>query len=336
MNQSTTNKKIGTKVLETSKRISRHENIVLGYVLIALIGIFGAISKGLTLGYENAINILLQSSIRGIVAVGQAFVILTAGIDLSVAGVGLLCSTIGASLMTSNPELSIVAHPYSIYSAIPIMVLMGTGLGAANGLAVSRLGLPALIVTLAIWRITEGASFAVAEGDAIGDLPQTFSLWGGEVSVGVIPIPVIIFVVVCVVAYIVLQYTRFGRAIYAVGGSPTSSWLSGINVKMIQFSVYTISGFLAGLGSVIYTARFMSASMWTMVRYELETIAAVVIGGVSLMGGRGNIIGVALGVFIIGVIYNGMFVLGEGRAEINILTGAIMFIAVAIDVIRRR
>ena len=159
MTETSNGKTVGIKVIETAKRISRHENIVLGYALVALIGGFGIASKGLILSYENTINVLLQSSVRGIVAVGQAFVILTGGIDLSVAGIGLLCSTIGAALMTGMPEYSIVSHPYSIYLAIPIMILIGTALGGANGLAVSRLGLPPLIVTLAIWRITEGAAF---------------------------------------------------------------------------------------------------------------------------------------------------------------------------------
>ena len=325
-----------TRFRSVGRSISKHENIVLALVMLALVAGFGAATRGSTLLRENVINVLLQSSVRGIASIGQAFVILTAGIDVSVAGVGLLCSIVGAGLMTANAGQAIVSQPIAIYGAIPIMLLLASALGAFNGMSVSRLGMPPLIVTLAVWQITLGLGFWISGGNAISGLPDNLGLLGGTIGIsGIIPVPVVVFIVVSAVAYCVLQYTRFGRSIYAVGGNPSSAWLSGINVKNVLLSAYIISGFLTGLASVIFTARVMAASMQTLLRLEMETIAAVTIGGISLAGGRGNIIGVVLGVLVVGILNNGMFVMGRGLAERTILTGVVMLCAVGIDYIRR-
>jgi len=325
-----------TRIRSVGRYLSRHENTILAFVIVALVAGFGVASKGSTLLRENVINILLQSSVRGIASIGQAFVILTAGIDVSVAGVGLLCSIVGAGLMTANAEQAIIGQPITIYGAIPIVLLLAAALGAVNGMSVSRLGMPPLIVTLAVWQITYGLGFWISEGNAIDGLPDNLGILGGTIGTsGVIPVPVVLFIVVSAGAYCILQYTQFGRHIYAVGGNPSSAWLSGINVRNVLLSAYVISGFLTGLASVVFTARVMAASMQTLLRLEMDTIAAVTIGGVSLAGGRGNIIGVVLGVLVVGILNNGMFVLGRGLAERTILTGVVMLCAVGIDYMRR-
>jgi len=142
--------------------------------------------------------------------------------------------------------------------------------------------------------------------------------------------------VVAIVAYFVLAHTPFGRQVYAAGGNPLSAWLSGIRVREIQFAVFVIAGFLAGIGGIVHTARVMSASMRSLGGLELDSIAAVCVGGVSLMGGRGTLIGVVIGALIIGVINNGMSLLGAGPAMQGIVKGVIIIAAVAIDYIRRR
>jgi ribose/xylose/arabinose/galactoside ABC-type transport system permease subunit len=195
--------------------------------------------------------------------------------------------------------------------------------------------MPALIVTLAMWEITKGVAFQVSGGYSITQMPEAL-VWFGSGTIAGVPVPVIAFIAVAVIAYFILSHTPFGRSVYAVGGNPVSAWLSGINVKRIIFSVYVIAGFLAGMAGVIMTARVMSASMRTLQGLELNTIAAVCIGGVSLMGGIGSIIGVVIGILIIGVINNGMSVLGAGPAVQGIVKGVIIFTAVAIDYVRHR
>jgi putative xylitol transport system permease protein len=325
----------GAAARDIARRLFRHENGILIIVLIALIGGMGFVTKGLTLARVNMMNVLLQCAVNGVAAIGQAFVILTAGIDLSVGGIGLMASILGATMMTEAPHLNIVGHPVAVSTAIPIMLVAATGWGAVNGSAVSRIGMPALIVTLAMWEITEGVGFRISSGYSITQMPEALVWWGSGTIAGV-PVPVIAFIVVAVIAYFVLAHTSYGRCVYAVGGNPVSAWLSGINAKNIIFSVYVISGFLAGLAGVIMTSRVMSASMRSVQGLELNSIAGVCIGGVSLMGGIGSIIGVVIGILIIGVVNNGMSVLGADPAVQGIVKGVIIFTAVAIDYLRRR
>jgi len=324
-----------SRAQEIAKRIFRHENAILGFVLAGIIGMMGGITGGKSLSTTNMMNILLQSSMRGVSSMGQAFVIFTAGIDLSVEGVVLMSAILGATLMTKAPDLSIVSHPWPFFVGVPIMLLMGTAWGVVNGSLVSRIGIPPLIATLGIWQITNGLGFYLCKGYTISQQPDALFFLGAGRIAGV-PVPVIIFIVVAVISYLVLNHTTYGRAIYAVGGNPTSAWLSGINVKNILFSVYAVSGFLTSLAGVIGTARNMAVSMLTLQGLLLDTIASVCIGGVSLAGGKGNVIGAVIGVMIIGVINNGMSILGAGPEVMGLSKGTIIITAVVIDYWRRR
>ena len=327
-------KSLADTARDIAKRVFRHENFALMAVLIGLIFGMGALTRGGTLTAVNARNVLLQSSIRGIAAIGQAFVILTAGIDISVGGNAMFCSCLGAALTSSGP-LNIIGYPLPLGLGILIVILAGLGWGTVNGTLVSRVGIPALISTLGLWLITTGAAFEVTEGRTIGGLPEALAWWG-QGAVGGVPVPVIIFIAVAIVAYFVLNYTTYGRSVYAVGGNPASAWLSGINANRILFSVYAISGFLAGLAAFIQLGRVMSASMMGLEGLELDTIAAAIVGGVSLFGGRGTLIGVVLGALIIGVVNNGLSVLKAGPPTMRIVKGAIIILAVVIDFMRRR
>ena len=320
---------------EIAGRIFRHENAVLAIVLAVLIAVMGVVTKGLTVARANMINVLLQSSIRGVAAIGQSFVILTAGIDLSVGGVALFTAILGGSMTTLSPWLNSVGHPVSPYMVMPLMLLVGAGWGVANGSLTSRIGMPPLIVTLGMWEILKALAFRISGGEDMTNHPATLDFFGSHRVVGM-PVPVIIFIVVAVVAYYVLQYTRFGRSVYATGGNPVSAWLSGINVKRIIIGAFTISGFFAGLSGFLILARTRSANMSTLVGLELDSIAAASIGGISLAGGRGNIIGVVIGALMMGVIKNAMSVMGVDPSTEGIVTGAIIIAAVAIDYIRRR
>ena len=316
-------------------RILRHESINLLLVLAAVIGIASSVTGGMAATRSNMMNTLLRSSISGVAAIGQSFVILTAGIDLSVGGVGLFASIIGASLMTH----SLYQNPLGVAVPVGIGIITilgaGAGLGAVNGLSVSRLGVPSLIATLAMWQIAKGLGFAVCKGLTIHRLPDALSFFGSG-AIGGFPVPGLIFIAGAVIAYLVLNFTTYGRSLYAVGGNASSAWLSGINVKRQLLTVYVISGFCAGLAGVMFTGRILCASMGTLLGLEIDSIIAASLGGISLMGGRGNIIGVVIGVLILGVINNTLSLVGADPAVQGLAKGAIIFSAVSVDVLRRR
>jgi ribose/xylose/arabinose/galactoside ABC-type transport system permease subunit len=319
---------------EAARHLFRHGNSALFIILILLIAVFSIVTNGISIRTANISNILLQSSMRGIVSIGQLFVILTAGIDVSVGGLAGLCAAIGASLLTQG-ALNIVGAPVSLPIAIAIMLLLGLGVGTFSGYAVSRIGMMPLIVTLAVWLMTTGGVFKLTHGIEIAELPPSFAFFGQGIIAGV-PVPVIIFIATAVAGYFVLYHTPFGHSVYAVGGNPTTTWLSGVNVPNTIFLVYVISGFLAGLTGLILASRNMSAGMFTAVGLEFDCIAAVVVGGVSLGGGSGTLIGTVIGVMIIGIINNGMNLVGLTVSLQRLVRGGIIFTAVAIDSIRRR
>jgi len=201
-------------------------------------------------------------------------------------------------------------------------LLVGTGIGAANGFSISRLRMSPLIVTIAVWQL-------------ILKLPDSLAFFG-QGNIGGVPVPIIIFVAVVIVGYLVLNYTSFGRAVYAIGGSEVSAWLSGIKTKNVRLLVYVISGFCAALAAILLLSRVMTASSHMVSGLELDSIAAVVIGGVSLFGGKGSMIGVLIGVLILGIIDNAMTLTGITSHLQLIVKGGVIFAAVAVDAWRRR
>ena len=323
-------------VTQIVRRLGTHQNAILGVVLIALIVVLGILTKGVSVSASNVRNVLVQASILGVSAIGQALVILTAGIDLTVGGLGSFCSVLGVGLMTRTPMLSLVNSPFSIYQALPVLLLAGIGFGAFNGLLVSRIGLPPLIVTLAMWKVLQGLTYIAGGSQTVANLPSSLSFWGGGVTVAGVPVPVIIFFMVAAIMYFILNYTPFGRSVYALGCNPVSSWLSGIRIRHLGIIVYMVSGFLAAVTGILTTGRIMSASMNTLSGHEIRTVASVSVGGISLMGGKGDIIGAVLGILIVTVTSNGIRMFGGGSAAQYILLGSIIFGAVAADLLRRR
>ena len=319
---------------DIARRFVRHENAVLLLILLVIMGVLAGLTRGVTLTRVNILNIWLQSSSRGIAAIGELFVLLTAGIDLSVGGIALMSSLACASLITTGYQ-NLIGAPIPVGAGILLLVLVGLSVGAVNGLAVSRLGMSAVIVTLAMWIMSTGFGYLFCRGMTIQLLPRSLAFFGQGHIAGV-PVPVIMFAVVAVVAYFVLNHTTFGRSVYAVGGNPISAWLAGINVRNVLFLVLVISGFLGALAGLVIMSRTMVAGMLTGMGLELDAIAAVLIGGVSLAGGRGNVIGVVIGALIIGVINNGMNIVAVGPAYDDLVKGGIIFAAVAVDVMRRR
>jgi ribose/xylose/arabinose/galactoside ABC-type transport system permease subunit len=313
--------------------ITRHENFALGIILAVIAIVLAVITGGRSIAPGNVRNVIVQSSTRGIASIGQAFAILGGNFDLSVGGIALLATVLSASMMTNLPEYNILGSPVPMAVAIPIMLLAGLGVGTLNGLSVSRIKMPPLIVTLAMWQMTKGIAYQICKGYTIIELPQSLAF--GQSYLAGVPVPVIFFVAVVAIGYFVLHYTTFGRSVYASGGNPVSAWLSGVKVHNVTLYTYMISGFLAALAGLITMSRTMCGTMMSMSGLELDTIAAVCIGGVSLMGGRGTLTGVVIGVLIIGTINNGMTVIGLNPAFQDLVRGGVIFAAVAVDYTRR-
>lgn len=314
---------------QAARRVLAYENTVLGIVLVSIIAIVGGVSRGATLTTRTMGDVLVQSSVRGVTAVGQAFCILTANFDLSVSGVGVMAMMLGSSMMTTQWQ-NILGYPASPFMAIPAMLVVGLAWGALNGILVSRLGIPSLMATFGVWQIGYGAAFFITRGTAIMELPESFHPYGE------LPLAPIIFFVVAGVAYFVLTYTGFGRRVYAAGGNPVSAYLSGVNVRNMHLAVFMISGLLAALAGALMTSRGMAGSIEGLRGLEMDSIAAVAIGGVSLFGGRGNMIGVVLGSLIIGVANNAISALEMGHGFRYLVKGIIIISAVAADILRRR
>jgi inositol transport system permease protein len=303
--------------------------------LIVVMGVFALLDPRF-LSPTNLFNVMRQVSIVGLLAVGMTFVILTAGIDLSVGALLCLAGLVGAAVskggvtegFAAGSEVSAVGFSWGFVLLSAIAV--GSLGGFLQGLAITRLKVPAFVVTLGGMSVFRGAALLFSNGGPISGFEPGFAWWG-QGKVGMVPTPVIIFLASAVLAHIVLRYTRYGRQVYAVGGNPEAARLSGLNVPWITCSVYVIVGFFAGLGAFVLSARLNSAEAVAGLGYELTVIASVVIGGTSLFGGSGSILGTVIGTVLIGVLINGLVILNISPYIQQIVIGVIIVLAVAFD-----
>ena len=272
---------------------------------------------------ENISNILLQTSINGILAMGMTLVILTGGIDLSVGSVLAFSSIVAATFVTGD-------NAHSPLVALLVGIVTGAFLGLINGGVVAYLKIPPFVATLGMLSVARGLTYAYTGGMPVPNLSESF-LNLGEGSLLGVPVPVLIFLLIFAILWVVLNHTSYGRSVYAVGGNVKSARTAGISTTPVTASVYVIAGLLAGLGGLILTARTSSALPQAGVSYELDAIAAVVIGGTSLSGGVGSIAGTLLGALIIGTINNGLDLLGVSSAYQQIVKGCIIVVAVLLD-----
>ncbi|WP_108399004.1 ABC transporter permease [Devosia submarina] len=301
-------------------RVVSRYGIVLAFLILFVILSF-AHQNFLSTG--NITNVLRQVSINGILAVGMTFVILTGGIDLSIGSVLAFAGIVAGALVTG-------ADPSNPFLAVAAAIGVGALFGAVNGLLVARFKVTAFVATLGMLSMARGATLLISDGRPVPNLSADFR-WLGQGFVAGIPVPVICFALVFVIAWVVLRFTIYGRWIYAVGGNVRSARTSGIPTRMVTFSAYLIMGALAGFAGAILTARTTSALPQAGLGYELDAIAAVVIGGTSLVGGVGSVVFTLVGVLIIGVIGNGLDLLGVSSYYQQIVKGAIIVAAVLID-----
>jgi ribose transport system permease protein len=296
-------------------------------VLIALIAegaIFSAMSPYFFTP-ENLLNVSLQTSIIAIIAAGMTFVILTAGIDLSVGSVVAFTGVITTALLHADVPLA-VAFPAAILAGLCIGALSG----AVAGALITKVNITPFIATLALMTIWRGAAFLFTDGRPIWDLPEGFGALAGERLAGV-PLPTIIMLGVFAAGYVVLNRTPFGRYVYAVGGNREAARLAGIRTDRVIIGVYVICGALAAVSGILLASRLNSGQPNAGLMYELDVIAAVVVGGTSLFGGRGSIVGTFVGAMLIGVLRNGLNLLDVSSYLQMIFVGAVILLAVALD-----
>lgn len=270
---------------------------------------------------SNLLNVAQQTSINAIIAVGLTFVIITAGIDLSVGSILAFAGVVMAWMLETGVPL-------------PLALLVGLGVGTLNGMVngvlISYGRLPPFISTLGMMSVARGCALLFSDGRPISGFSEGFRfLATGEVFH--IPVPVIITGIVYIAAHFVLTRTKFGRYAYAIGGNEEAAMLSGVNVKIQKAMVYGLSGLLSGLAAIILTARLNSAQPIAGIMYELDAIAATVIGGTSLMGGRGTIFGTLIGALIIGVLRNGLNLLDVSSYIQQVVIGSVIIAAVLVD-----
>ncbi|GAB6261075.1 ribose ABC transporter permease [Photobacterium sp. R1] len=274
---------------------------------------------------DNILNILRQTSVNAIIAVGMTLVILTAGIDLSVGSVLALCGAFAASL---------IAMEVPVLIAVPTALLAGAALGAVSGIIIAKGKVQAFIATLVTMTLLRGVTMVYTDGRPIStgftDTADAFAWFGTGYALG-IPVPVWLMVVVFAAAWYLLNHTRFGRYVYALGGNESATRLSGINVDRVKIGVYAICGLLAALAGIIVTSRLSSAQPTAGMGYELDAIAAVVLGGTSLMGGKGRIMGTLIGALIIGFLNNALNLLDVSSYYQMIAKAVVILLAVLVD-----
>ncbi|UUV19046.1 ribose ABC transporter permease [Fusobacteria bacterium ZRK30] len=316
-----------TSTVLNGATVKKENKLLKNKPLIGLI-IFGVIVSILNprfLSTANLLNILRQTSINAIIAAGMTFVILTGGIDLSVGSILAICGAVSASMLAGG---------VNGYIVLIITIVLGTILGAVSGSFISYGKLQAFITTLVAMTLLRGATLVFTDGKPIsmgfGDNALLFDTIGGGYLFG-IPVPIYIMIAVFAVCNYVLKNTKFGRYVFAVGGNEEATKLSGINVEKLKVKVYAISGGLAALAGIIITSRLGSAQPTAGTGYELDAIAAVVLGGTSLSGGIGSISGTITGALIIGVLGNALNLLDVSSYYQMMIKAIVILAAVLID-----
>ncbi|WP_394019689.1 ABC transporter permease [Anaerococcus cruorum] len=300
------------------------ENQNLGTILaLIILMVFVSVLNPTFLQANNLMNLMRQLIINGFIALGMTFVILTGGIDLSVGSTLALTSAIFAGLLQNGVNAGL---------AILIIVGLGLVLGLINGLLITKGKLAPFIVTLATMTIFRGLTLVYTDGRPIAGPKDNFAFkFLGKGQFFGIPFQVILFILAFLLLWIILNKTALGRKIYAVGGNEKASYISGINIDKVKICVYVISSLMAVLSGLVLTSRLNSAQPTAGAAYEMDAIAAVVLGGTSMTGGSGSLTGTLIGILILGVLNNGLNLLGVSSFYQQIVKGIVILIAVLID-----
>lgn len=297
------------------------------FIILLTLVVFFSLASDRFLQSRNLVNILVQNAPVIVMAVGMTMAMLVGGIDLSVGSVAALAGAISAGL--------IVRDGLPVYTSMLIGLVVGLAIGLLNGVLVVYGKLPPFVATLATMGIARGLTLVYTEGRPISGMGDTYTFWGSGV-VAEVPVPVIVWLVIVTLAYLLLTQTRFGLHIYAIGGGEETARLAGVAVNRVKLLTYGISGLLAGLAGLLLTARLWSAQPQVAVGFELNAIAAAVLGGVSLFGGVGSVLGAVVGALIVGVLGNGMNLLRVASYPQQVIQGIVLVLAVAVDMYTKR
>lgn len=306
------------------KKLTKNGVVIIFFGIVLIIAL---LTGGKSIKGSNILNVLMQTTTTGLMAIGMTFVIIDRGIDLSVGGIAALSSAIGAICMTQ------LGVPWIL--CIIIMMVVGIIVGLLNGLSIALLRMPAFICTMAMLQISRGAAHFLLNGTTVFGLPDAHAFFGQSNLVG-IPVSIWILILFTAVAAVLLKYSRFGRELYAMGGNPKAAWIAGINVKKNRILIYVFSGFMSAVAALIITSRIMCAQITIGEGSELDAIASAVIGGVSMAGGEGGVVGAVIGAIIIVMINNGLNLLAVSPYIQTAIKGIVIFVAIAADLIGRR
>ncbi|HEY8391786.1 MAG TPA: ABC transporter permease [Capillibacterium sp.] len=299
-----------------------------GIILALLIMCFGlSLATPSFLTAFNLGMVIRQVSFTAIIALGQTLVLISGGIDLSVGGIAGLSAIVGTLLMTST-----AMDPYL---CALIAGLFGLFCGLLNGFLIAKIGLNPFIATLGTGEVFYGLILVLTKGYPVLGLPQKF-LWLGQGMIGVVPVPVIIMILTAVIVAYILKNTPFGRYVYAIGGNESAANLVGINVPRVKISVFAISGFLAALSGMLYASRMAGGQPTTGQTWVMPTVTAAIIGGTSLAGGEGTILGTMVGAILMGVLTNGIVLLNISSYWERVIIGVVVILAVIIDIFRNK
>ncbi|WP_428492241.1 ABC transporter permease [Rhodopila sp.] len=312
------------------------------FALIVIVLVFSILSP-YYLSVSNFLTMASHVAIFGILAVGMLLVILNGGIDLSVGSTLGLCGVIAGFLMqgVTFSALGYVLYP-PVWVVVVLTCALGGFVGLVNGVLIARFKVPAFVATLGVMYVARGVALLITNGLTYNDLGGKAELgntgfnWLGFNHLFGIPIGVLVLVVVAIVANLVLTRTAFGRWLYASGGNERAAELSGVPVKPVQISVYVLSGVCAGMAGLILSSQLTSAGPTAGISYELTAIAAVVIGGAALTGGRGTVRGTLLGAFVIGFLSDGLVIIGISSYWQTVFTGAVIVLAVLLNAVQYR
>jgi ribose transport system permease protein len=289
-------------------------------VIVIAMAIFFSFNSDVFLSLSNFRNIGVSAAALAAVSFGQTFAILTAGLDLSVGATVALVSIVGALVM----------RDHGVVAGLAASLLAGAAVGLINGIVITRFKVFPFIATLAMMSVVSGLALSLSGGVAVTGVPEAFSSLAYARTFG-IPIPVVIALAVLAICIVVLRYTKMGRRIYATGGNEEAARLSGIAIGTVKVAAYVLSGLCASVGSLILTARVASGQPSLGATLPLESVAAVVLGGVSLFGGRGSVVGVAFGVLFISILSNGLNLLNVPSYTQMMVIGGALILAVSLD-----
>lgn len=308
--------------------LARLQSLIALVILCVIIAVLS--DKFLTM--DNGWNVLRQISVNICISVGMTLIVLTAGIDLSVGSVLALCGAITAGLLKNGIKMpsADLFIGFTLLGALQAGIIAGALLGLFNGFVITKFKVPPFVGTLAMLTIARGLTMLWTQGHPISNLGSSFAVIGTGWLLG-IPVPVWIAGWVVLIAVFITRQTRLGRYIYAIGGNENAAILSGISINKVKLIVYSMAGALAAVGGIMVTSRLDSAQPNAGTGYELDAIAAVVIGGTSLSGGKGSIGGTVMGAVIIGVLNNGLVLLNVSPFWQQVVKGAVILIAVIID-----